>query len=92
MLNEDANKTLNFCPIFINLGLLEAELSYKTGNMFRFYLCFIRITQSKSKDKEKKYGVKISNSVNILASNWAMELKKKSSWSTYTGWNYFPKL
>ena len=26
MLNKDANKTLNFCPIFVNLGFLQAEL------------------------------------------------------------------
>ena len=51
-----ANKTLDFCPIFINLGLLKAELSDKTGNMFRFYLSFIRIAQSKSKVEGKNRG------------------------------------
>ena len=56
-------------PIFINLGLLKAELSDKTGNMFQFYLSFIWIAQSKSKVEGNKHGVKISNSMNILASN-----------------------
>ena len=41
-----ANKTLNFCPIFINLGSLKAELSVEFGNMYRFYLSPIRNAQS----------------------------------------------
>ena len=64
-----SNKTLNFFSHFRKLGLAEAELSDKTGNMFSFYLNFIRIAQSKSKVEGKKHGVKISNSVNISASN-----------------------
>ena len=44
---------------------------------------------------KEKTGVKISNSVNISASNWATELRKKpkeSSWPTYMGRRPFPKL
>ena len=45
-----------------------------------------------SKLKEKP-GVKISYSVNISASNWATELRKKeSTWPTYIGQRPFPKL
>ena len=48
----------------------------------------------KPKLKEKT-GVKISNLLNISASNWATELRKKpkeSSWPTYMGRRPFPKL
>ena len=41
-----ANKTLNFCPIFIILGSLKAELSEKSGNMSKFCLSPIRAAQS----------------------------------------------
>ena len=44
---------------------------------------------------KEKTGVKISNLLNISASNWATELRKKpkeSSWPTYMGRRPFPKL
>ena len=46
----------------------------------------------KSNVKEKTE-VKISNSVNISASNLATDLRKKESlWPTYMGRKHFPKL
>ena len=49
MLNKDANKTLNFCPIFKEMGFLKAELSGQIGNMSKFYLTPIWIIQYLSK-------------------------------------------
>ena len=55
--------------------MLKVDLIDKIGNMFKFYLISIKIAQCISK-VEGKTGVKIPNSVNISASDWATELRK----------------
>ena len=79
-----------------SVAQLEAEISTDCQIILMILLPaspgLWKLDKNNPKLKEKT-GFKISNSFNISASNWVTELRKKeSSWSTYIGRNYFPKL
>ena len=58
MLNKNAYKMLNFCPIFIILGLLKAELYWQNSKLSKFDRSSIQIAKRWSKVQHK-------NEVNI---------------------------